>query len=262
MAINIDHIEKRHVLAAADRWRREPGYGGFAESKRYDILIEGRPYPPKAIAAIACEYAGARRPLPTEFKGAWDGRWHRALKALGFPIVPKIDAGEAANSEASTEAAAQLESDLDAINKRHADTPTTRDALVKARLGQGRFRREMLALWEYRCAVTDCDVPQVLRASHAKPWRMSSDAERLDPNNGLPLVATLDALFDAGLITFDARGCMEISTHLDETQRAMVLPGGPLPLSKMPEKKLAAYLAAHRKHVFKAGAAPRRKGDA
>ncbi|KVV40783.1 hypothetical protein WT27_12690 [Burkholderia territorii] len=251
MAINIDNIKKRHVLAAAKRWRREPGYGGFAESRFYDILIEGRPYPPKAIAAIACEYAGARRPLPAEFKGAWDGRWHKALKALGFSIVPKIDAGEATRSDAPTESAAQLDADLNAINEEHSNTPTTRDALIKARLGQGRYRREMLALWEYRCAVTGCDVPQVLRASHAKPWRLSSDSERLDPNNGLPLVATLDALFDAGLIAFDASGHMEISPHLDENQQAALLPPAQRSLLKKPSKALAVYLAEHRRHVFK-----------
>ncbi|RZF23539.1 hypothetical protein EVC45_43925 [Paraburkholderia sp. UYCP14C] len=87
MAINIDDVEKEHVVEAAGRWRVEPGYGGFGESTRYDILIEGRPYPPKAIA---CECAGAPRPRPSEFRGAWNGRWHKALKALGFPIVPKV----------------------------------------------------------------------------------------------------------------------------------------------------------------------------
>lgn len=75
-------------------------------------------------------------------------------------------------------------------------------------------------------------MPQVLRASHAKPWRHCSDSERLDPDNGLPLVATLDALFDAGLITFDAGGCMEISTHLDENQQASLLSGAPRTLSR------------------------------
>lgn len=261
MAINIDKVEKEHVVEAAARWRVEPGYGGFGESTRYDILIEGRPYPPKAIAAIACECAGAPRPRPSEFRGAWNGRWHKALKALGFPIVPKVDAGEAAHSEAPTESAAQIEADLRAIEEQHADSPTTREALVKARLGQGRYRRELLARWEYRCAVTGCEVPQVLRASHAKPWRHCSDSERLDPDNGLPLVATLDALFDAGLITFDASGCMEISTHLDENQQASLLSGAPQSLSKTPSKPLAEYLAAHRQHVFKKSDALGRRGN-
>ncbi|KIG10928.1 HNH endonuclease [Caballeronia concitans] len=251
MAINIDGVGKEHVVEAAARWRAEPGYGGFGESTRYDILIEGRSYPPKAIAAIACECAGVPRPNPSEFNGAWNSRWHKALRALGFPIVPKVDSGEAAHSEAPTESAAQIEADLRAIDAQHADSPTTREALVKARLGQGRYRRELLARWAYRCAVTGCEVPQVLRASHVKPWRHCSDSERLDPDNGLPLVATLDALFDAGLITFDTSGRMEISTHLDENQHAPLLLGVPRTLAKTPSKALAEYLAAHRRHVFK-----------
>ncbi|KVG57514.1 hypothetical protein WS79_01230 [Burkholderia territorii] len=43
LAINIDGVEKEHVVEAAARWSAEPGYGGFGESTRYDILIEGRP---------------------------------------------------------------------------------------------------------------------------------------------------------------------------------------------------------------------------
>ncbi|WP_245431366.1 HNH endonuclease signature motif containing protein, partial [Rhodoplanes roseus] len=42
--------------------------------------------------------------------------------------------------------------------------------------------------------MTGCEVEDVLRASHIKPWRDASDQERLDPRNGLLLSATLDAL--------------------------------------------------------------------
>ncbi|MFP3558163.1 hypothetical protein SB861_46990, partial [Paraburkholderia sp. SIMBA_049] len=64
-------------------------------------------------------------------------------------------------------------------------------------------------------------------------------------------VADDNALFDAGLITFDASGRMEISTHLDENQQATLLSAAPQTLSKTPSKALAEYLAAHRQHVFK-----------
>jgi putative restriction endonuclease len=39
----------------------------------------------------------------------------------------------------------------------------------------------------------------MLRASHIKPWSDCSNRERLDPLNGLLLVAHIDALFDNGL---------------------------------------------------------------
>lgn len=82
-------FRRHHVIEAARRWREQPGYGGFRESRQYDVIIKGKPYPPKAIVAIAGELAGGRLLLPSEFPGAWDGKWHRALKSLRFDIVAK-----------------------------------------------------------------------------------------------------------------------------------------------------------------------------
>ena len=39
--------------------------------------------------------------------------------------------------------------------------------------------------------------PELLRASHAKPWAKASDIERLDSFNGLLLSVHLDAMFDS-----------------------------------------------------------------
>ena len=48
-------------------------------------------------------------------------------------------------------------------------------------------------------------------ASHIKPWSKCNNEERLDPFNGLMLAPNIDALFDSGLITFDADGTNKIS---------------------------------------------------
>lgn len=125
---------------------------------------------------------------------------------------------------------------------------TTRAALVDARLGQGRFRRELMRRWDAACAVTGCRVGAVLRASHCKPWRKSDNRERLDSNNGLVLAANLDALFDAGLITFDDAGEMLVASVLT-TQEQEAL-GLPAKLSRAPGSKLKSYLRYHREHVF------------
>jgi hypothetical protein len=125
---------------------------------------------------------------------------------------------------------------------------TTRAALVAARLGQGRYRRELLKRWNDACAVTGCTVQAALRASHCKPWRESNNEERLDPNNGLPLVATLDALFDAGLIAFDGDGEMHVSAVLTSADRGML--GLPVSLRRRPKPAQAAYLAHHFEKVF------------
>lgn len=141
-----------------------------------------------------------------------------------------------------------LEADLRGIEARDL-AATTRRALIDARIGQGRFRTAMLAIWNERCAATGCSIVQALRASHAKPWRASTDSERLDPHNGLPLVATLDALFDSGLICFDARGDMLVSDRLSEAQRVEI--GLPIRLRKKPGRKCAGYLHIHRQTVFR-----------
>lgn len=94
--------------------------------------------------------------------------------------------------------------------------PTNRLALVEARLGQGEFRAQTLLHWGGRCAVTNVTNRAVLRASHVKAWRDcdESKGEHRNPRNGLPLAATLDALFDQHLISFDEKGKMLVSRAL------------------------------------------------
>lgn len=93
-----------------------------------------------------------------------------------------------------------------------------------------------------------CNIPAVLRASHIKPWNKSSDRERLDSSNGLLLVATFDALFDKGLISFSDNGAMIISSKVGaEDVAALRLRGR---LRKVLTQDQKSYLAFHRKHVF------------
>ncbi|MFH5803946.1 HNH endonuclease [Alienimonas sp. DA493] len=127
-------------------------------------------------------------------------------------------------------------------------TETERDAVVQSRVGQGRFRRDVLNAWD-GCAVTGIADAALLRASHVKPWKDSTDAERLDPANGLALIAPLDHLFDAGFVTFEDDG--ELIRHpglqadaaaafgLIDSMRLRAVPEGLLP-----------YLSHHREHVF------------
>ena len=64
-------------------------------------------------------------------------------------------------------------------------------------------------------------MPDVLRASHSKPWsECQSDFERLDVFNGFLLCANLDALFDRFLVTFDEQGGLLISNMLSAADRA------------------------------------------
>lgn len=131
-----------------------------------------------------------------------------------------------------------------------AEPETTKMALVDARLGQGKFRDQLLLVWAGKCAVTKCAQKAVLRASHIKPWRDSSNVERLDRYNGLLLSPNLDAAFDCGLVSFADSGEILFNPGFSEKDRG--------PLGLLPGLKLVCvfeqnrpYLAIHRKmHGF------------
>lgn len=90
---------------------------------------------------------------------------------------------------------------------------TQRAQLVQARVGQGLFRVGVLSA-DRRCKVTGVDDQRLLRASHIKPWRDSSNAERLSPDNGVLLSPHIDALFDQELISFEDDGRMILRPDL------------------------------------------------
>jgi DNA-binding transcriptional ArsR family regulator len=130
-------------------------------------------------------------------------------------------------------------------------TNTQRWALVQARIGQGPFRDALLKYWG-SCAVSGISEPAVLRASHIKPWRVASNRERLDPANGLLLAAHLDALFDAGLITFETDGKIRISSllALEDTLKLGISPT--MRLCRITTEH-EAYMEHHRNLIFRAG---------
>jgi putative restriction endonuclease len=72
---------------------------------------------------------------------------------------------------------------------------TDREAIIRARRGQGLFKQRVMRI-ETRCRITRVDNPNHLLASHCKPWRDSSNEERLNGENGLLLTPSIDHLFD------------------------------------------------------------------
>jgi hypothetical protein len=125
------------------------------------------------------------------------------------------------------------------------ESPTVRLALINARLGQGGYRQRMLKLWEGRCSVTGCAEAAVLIASHAIPWIESSNTERLDEFNGLLLTASLDRLFDQGLISFSDDGEMLRKASLCDADLACLGIGTAAKLRHVLPRH-HPYLAAHR----------------
>lgn len=125
------------------------------------------------------------------------------------------------------------------------ETETTR----AARLKQSKFRSDLLKLHKGRCILTEIDMPDLLRASHIKPWAKSTHKERVDPDNGLLLAVHLDGLFDKGLISFDESGKVIISEKVTAlTRRALSIDAEWQ--MKISGSRQAEYMRYHRTYRF------------
>lgn len=140
-----------------------------------------------------------------------------------------------------------VESDIDAILAVTNISETEKSCLVKARIGQGDFRRKLIDYWG-GCAVTGFKGINMLLASHIKPWHASTNEERLDPFNGLLLVPNLDKAFDAGYITFASNGCIQISPLLIEAGQLGISPQMRISLTSQHEP----FMKFHRAEIFRA----------
>jgi hypothetical protein len=157
---------------------------------------------------------------------------------------------------------AELLEDLAELERTVPDI-TERDTLAKARIGQGRFKADVISKWGLGevCAVTGVAVPEMLVASHIKPWRDSTNLERLDPMNGLLLVAHLDKLFDRTLLSFgEARGEFFSVLHprvRSGCSKAGILEGMRLNTAQLgfaDAGRLARYMAGHHAQFLTAAA--------
>ena len=142
---------------------------------------------------------------------------------------------------------------LKAFLDKTAGLPRTKEAerLVVQRVGQEVFRDRLLDYWEGRCAITGLGVPELLRASHIKPWAdCASDVERLDVFNGLLLAPHLDAAFDAGFFTVENTGDVVVSVMLPVEARQLLGLDRALHIDALADRH-GEYLAWHRLNVLK-----------
>jgi putative restriction endonuclease len=148
--------------------------------------------------------------------------------------------------------AAQAGELLQLFRQRTAALPRTTEAerLVVQRVGQDLFRAELMEYWERRCAITGLAVPELLRASHIKPWAVcKTDAERLDVFNGLLLAPHLDAAFDGGFITLADDGDVMLSQKLSPDASSLLGLTARLRVERLTAAH-RAYLGWHRESVF------------
>jgi hypothetical protein len=99
-------------------------------------------------------------------------------------------------------------------------TETERSYLRSSRLGQGQFRKDLLRNYGGKCPITGIEQDQLLVASHIKPWKVCTNAERVDSNNGVLFSAMVDRLFDKGLVSFSDDGKVIVSPRLSTSDSA------------------------------------------
>lgn len=98
-------------------------------------------------------------------------------------------------------------------------------AAIVRRRGQPAFRAAQLAAYNNACAITGCNLPEVLEAAHVHPYR--GDHTNVT-SNGLLLRADIHTLFDLRLIAVDSVSLtVQISPKLTGTEYAS-LQGVPL----------------------------------
>jgi predicted restriction endonuclease len=104
---------------------------------------------------------------------------------------------------------------------------------------------------ERACRITGVTRLEHLRASHCKPWRDSTNEERLDGENGLLLTPNADHLFDRGFIGFEDNGDVLVSpvAHKDSLARLGLNPSQAMNVGQFSEGQ-RRYLEFHRDSVL------------
>ena len=130
-------------------------------------------------------------------------------------------------------------------------TETEKQAIVKVRIKQGKFRDALRERYGDKCCLTGLSEPALLIASHIKPFSKCEDFERQDPNNGLLLASHIDALFDKNFISFYNDGTIIISERVSMSTRKImgIERGMKLKFPITDENK--TYLAYHRSKLVR-----------
>lgn len=119
---------------------------------------------------------------------------------------------------------------------------------TKMRRGKKQFRESLLPLWHGECPLCGIAIEEVLQATHAKPWKDSTEVERLNPFNGVLLCANHAALYTAGYIAFTGGGRLHISSRIPEEDYPDFRLRKNMKIPVSPEH--ASYLRWHKRIIF------------
>ncbi|AQG97605.1 hypothetical protein A9R05_01200 [Burkholderia sp. KK1] len=129
---------------------------------------------------------------------------------------------------------------------------TERDAMIKVRIGQSRFRDALIDRWG-GCSVLGCKDRDLLIASHIRPWSQCDNPnDRVNVANGLLLTPNFDRLFDRGLITFDQSFRIRISAALKDGILYQLNVPRDSKLTSKSHSDILPFLAWHETNIFRA----------
>lgn len=122
--------------------------------------------------------------------------------------------------------------------------------LTKARIGQGKYREELLKLCPF-CPITLVSDDRLLIASHIKPWVKSNDFEKTDPLNGFMLTPTFDFMFDRGFLSFTDNKKSILSPFLSKMTYSKLAISDDKLFNHLPIDGRENYLKYHREEILK-----------
>ena len=196
--MSLEDITRQSVLEAIrefDRIGRKNflrNYG-FRPAKKYWLIHDGRKYDSKAIIGVAHKYA--RPDLGPLNNNNFSGGATVKTKLEELNFIVWVDRGEFGGITLPGEV------DIEPFDPEDMwDARNQISQRIACRRGHHQFRSALLAAYDYRCAISGCEIVEVLEAAHIRPYRGPSTNE---VHNGILLRADLHTLFDLGLIAID-----------------------------------------------------------
>lgn len=211
LLLGVYNCPNQPLLAAWDSWHyRDHGsiscYVDVRELKKALDENVSKSNRGSDVYAMTCDY------LPVYTSHLKGGNATDLETPSGKPSVSKFKKEYASSKKRSI---AQIEN----LRTRMASlSETERDFVVKQRVGQGYFRELLLQKYGCKCALCSITTLSMLRASHIKAWKASTNDQKLDENNGLLLCAHHDALFDKYLLSFGDDGKPIVSSLIPQEQ--------------------------------------------
>lgn len=127
---------------------------------------------------------------------------------------------------------------------------TEKAQINKSRIGQGKYREELLKLCPL-CPITLITDERLLIASHIKPWAKSEPHEKLDPLNGFMFTPTFDRLFDRGFLSFTDEKRTILSPFLSKMTYSKLGISDNKIITHLPIEGREDYLDYHRAEILK-----------